>query len=162
MPARPFAAGDAGERKLDRRVAEEGHHPLDRSPERRVPRPPAHRFAEGDLLRDLREHLAQKLERRFAGFAARAGEVLAFRRIDGAKLVHLAAELVRESFGRPRRLAFFVERGAHRRSGQLLAEVGLPIGQIAHENGEPARRAVRADLGVLESLLAEALREQRG
>ena len=57
------------------------------------------------------------------------------------------AELVREGLGGLRGLAVLVGGGLGR-ADDLLVEVGLPVGQVVHEEREPARRAERADVAV--------------
>jgi hypothetical protein len=162
MPARSAPALDAGERKLDEAVPEERDEPLDGPAERRLAGAPAHRFAKGDFLDDLRKGRGEKSERGLAGLAARAGEVFPFGRFDRAKLGDFAAELAGECLGRTRGFAFAIEGGRHGRAGELFGQIGLPLGDAPDEERQPSRRADGPNVAMRDAKLAEALLGQAG
>src|SRR5687768_12129264 len=120
MPLARLARPHAGERHVDRLVAEQRDEPLHRPTERRVARSPAHRLAERDLRGELRERLADELARIAPLLLAPAGEVTPGLLLPFGRLLHDLdlidgdAELRRERLRGLRRLAVFVSRGLRR------------------------------------------------
>lgn len=144
------AGGDAGVAHRHHLAAVQRHQPVQRPHEPDLAPAPAHRLGP----RDRGDQLGQ--ERRQHGGRRLAGDVAGRHRVQALLARHLG---LREGRGIDAVLggeaeaglgdgAVGGERGADRRTDDALVEIGLAIGEAAHHQRQPARRAQRGHLAV--------------
>ena len=87
------------------------------------------------------EHLGQHIDRGAPALMLAHADVFAFRRLDPFDLIFGHALLLREAGAGRRERAVRAKCGRHRRPGDELFEIGLPLGNPPGTHRQPPRRA---------------------
>ncbi len=152
MTAAVTPGGVPGPLYRDDLGAQQRDEPLHRPHERGLAPAPAHRLRPRDAGRELDEQRRQQRAGILPGDLARRDRVQAllagdfFLRDRG----RVDAVLRGEPLPGLRQRAVRRERGGHRRTDDLVAQIRLALGELAHDQRDPARRAEHAHAGMAE------------
>ena len=128
-------------------AAVEIQDPANRAAERQLAvavvqrRVPPHLLRERHAAQHTGEHLGQHIHRGAPTLVLAHADVFALRRLDALDLIVGHALLLREAGAGRRELAVRAECRRHRRPGDELFEIGLPLGDPSGTHRQPARRA---------------------
>ena len=106
--------------------------------ERRVP---SHLLRERHAAQHAGQHLGQHIDRGVAALVLAHADVFALRRLDALDLIFGHALLLGEAGAGRRQRAVRAECRRHRRPGDELFEIGLPLGNLARPHRQAPRRA---------------------